>query len=190
MRNWRVDYFITQSIHRCNVGGWQVTFFLFISEWFSLDAFGETTTWITSICFGETATWITPICSTVCCLHKVDYTSSSRTISKCRYFLIGHVLQQQTLNYFHMIYQFLSWSSNQFLSQKSRNWTPAINKNNMYVVPFSFGCIHSSLSMFLYGLDSFKVSFLSLFFHIKLLILPQIIPRRTPNLHPLFSSLK
>ena len=63
---------------------WSPCFF-FITEWFSVDTFGETTFWITSV---TRLFW--------------DYFNIDQ---QKVHFLRRHVLQWQSLTYFHMVYQ-------------------------------------------------------------------------------------
>lgn len=98
LQNWGIGYFATQSINRCNIGGWQVTSFLF---WIYLDTSVETTSWMTSICL------------TICCREKVNHTLSSTTISKSIYtfWLTMFFSNNLYITFTSFINHFLSWST-------------------------------------------------------------------------------
>ena len=81
---WWIHFFFCNLFFKDNCI-WSPCFF-FITEWSSLDT------------FGETASGIASVCSTVCW----DYFNIDQ---QKVHFVMRHVLQQQSLNYFHMVYQ-------------------------------------------------------------------------------------
>ena len=145
------------SINHCDISGFQVTSFLFINEWFSLKLLCWNYYYLNNFNLFNGL------------LRKGWWYTNNIKMYMC--ILIRHVLQQHSLYCVHMICQTISSWSTRFLW----NWTLHINKNStMHIVPFSFCCIYSFLSMFLYFLDSLRATLLGLFFHIKLTILLQI----------------